>query len=151
MSNASGAGCLKRSVGPGPAYESHDHCGWCSAGGRWLRSPGTDVLADGYAGGNGVHYQRGAGAAPCSKRHRPFRGYCREVGSPGLYPWREGMTLTDAIEVAGGLTQFAGNKVRVTHLDGTTAIYRYNKITRHSENDPLLSVGDRIWITGGMQ
>jgi hypothetical protein len=81
---------------------------------------------------------------------KPFVYVSREVQLPGCYAWTEGMTLTDVIEAAGGLTPFAGPRIRISHVDGTTQVHRYGQIKRHGSNDPLLRVGDKVWVQGDL-
>jgi protein involved in polysaccharide export with SLBB domain len=81
---------------------------------------------------------------------KPFVYVSREVQLPGCYAWTEGMTLTDVIEAAGGLTPFAGSRIRISHVDGTTEVYRYGQIKKHASKDPFLRVGDRVWVQGDL-
>jgi hypothetical protein len=81
---------------------------------------------------------------------KPFVYVSREVQLPGCYAWTEGMTLTDVIEAAGGLTSFAGSRIRISHVDGTTHVYHYGQIKKHGSKDPLLRVGDRVWVKGDL-
>jgi hypothetical protein len=81
---------------------------------------------------------------------KPFVYVSREVQLPGCYVWTEGMTLTDVIEAAGGLTPFAGSRIRISHVDGTTEVYHYGQIKKHGSRDPLLRAGDRVWVKGDL-
>jgi polysaccharide export outer membrane protein len=47
-----------------------------------------------------------------------------EFRNSGRYSWTNGMTLKDAIEAAGGFTEFANRRIRLRHLDGTVERYR---------------------------
>lgn len=66
-----------------------------------------------------------------------------EFRSPGRYAWTNGMRLKDAIEAAGGLTDFARHKVSVIHLDGTRGRYRLVGDWVRT-NNPALKAEDRI-------
>jgi protein involved in polysaccharide export with SLBB domain len=65
------------------------------------------------------------------------------VRNPGRYPWTNGMRLKDAIEAAGGFTEYATHLTRLIHLDGTVEKYRLRgkwPVT----NNPALKPGDRV-------
>jgi protein involved in polysaccharide export with SLBB domain len=47
-----------------------------------------------------------------------------EFRSSGRYSWTNGMTLKDAIQAAGGFTEYANRRIRLRHLDGTVERYR---------------------------
>jgi protein involved in polysaccharide export with SLBB domain len=74
----------------------------------------------------------------------------REVRHAGCYVWINGMKLTDLIEAAGGLTDFAGHRISIVHADGARSEHRYDHIKKHGRNDPLLSAGDKVWVTGDL-
>jgi protein involved in polysaccharide export with SLBB domain len=63
--------------------------------------------------------------------------------NPGRYPWTNGMRLKDAIEAAGGFTEYSTHLIRLFHLDGTIEKYRFRgnwPVT----NNPALKPGDRV-------
>src|SRR5579863_3081701 len=68
-----------------------------------------------------------------------------EVIKPGTYPWHDGMTLKEAIKVAGGSTQWANN-IAIIHVDGTNVHFRYARILSGNIKDPVLLPGDRISV-----
>lgn len=66
-----------------------------------------------------------------------------EFRNPGRYPCTNGMTLKDAIEAAGGFTDFANNRITIIHSDGTTQRFRLRG-DQALTNNPVLKQGDRI-------
>jgi len=79
-----------------------------------------------------------------------------EVRSPGAFPFRNGMTLIDALTAAGGLTEFAaGRRGRVTRMvDGAQEEMKVNlkKLMQDgdlSQNLPLRP-GDMIVVPGAV-
>ena len=72
------------------------------------------------------------------------------VANPGTFPITEGLTIVQAISLAGGFTNLANrNSTVVTRKSGNeTQKYRVavDKITRGGERDPLVSPGDIIYV-----
>jgi protein involved in polysaccharide export with SLBB domain len=66
-----------------------------------------------------------------------------EVRNPGRYPWTNGMRLKDAIEVAGGFTEFANHRIKMIHEDGAIETYKLWG-DWVATNNPVLKPGDRI-------
>ena len=66
-----------------------------------------------------------------------------EVIVPGKYAWTNGMTLQDAVSAAGGFTDFAHRRLRVTH-NGVTTVYRLGPSRTFTTNPPV-QVGDAIY------
>lgn len=66
-----------------------------------------------------------------------------EFRNPGRYPWTNGMTLKDAIDAAGGFTEFANHRIKIIHQDGTTQRYRLRGDWDWT-NNPVLKQLDRI-------
>lgn len=64
--------------------------------------------------------------------------------NPGRYSWTNGMTLKDAIEAAGGFTEFASRRGKVIHLDGRSEIFRLRGDWTRTNNPPVRP-GDRIY------
>ncbi len=57
------------------------------------------------------------------------------------------MTLTGAIDAAGGFNPFANRKkVRLTRVNGTVIIVNCRRAVLHSDEDPPVYPGDRIYI-----
>jgi hypothetical protein len=83
---------------------------------------------------------------------RPYIYISREVKRPGPYTWSRGMTLTDAVNSAGGFTEFAGlSRIRVLHKDHSIAgVYDYERILKRKTRDPVLEPGDYISVTGSL-
>lgn len=64
----------------------------------------------------------------------------------GRYPLKAGMTLQEAIIAAGDVTDFAGDKIRITR-NGVTRTFSYRKIKRGTAIDELIRNGDIIEIS----
>jgi protein involved in polysaccharide export with SLBB domain len=75
------------------------------------------------------------------------------VGDPGQKSFHTGLTLTQAILAAGGVTRFAGSDIKVsrTGADGRLVTTKYNlkKIEDGKIPDPVLQPGDRIEVSRG--
>lgn len=73
-----------------------------------------------------------------------------QVGDPGQKSFHAGLTLTQGLLVAGGVTRFAGSKVRVSRqgLDGrlTSTEYNLKQIESGKIPDPPLQAGDRVEV-----
>jgi polysaccharide biosynthesis/export protein len=68
------------------------------------------------------------------------------VNKPGALPYREGMTLYQAISQAQGLGQYAKiNKVYILR-DGARIEVRLKRILKGQESDYMLEPGDQIFI-----
>ena len=76
------------------------------------------------------------------------------VTSPGEKEFRDGMTLTQAVMSAGGISRSGKTSVRVSrrNLDGFLAAREYSlrSIEEGKSPDPLLQAGDRIEVIQGM-
>jgi protein involved in polysaccharide export with SLBB domain len=71
-----------------------------------------------------------------------------EFRKPGRYAWTHGMTLKDAIDAAGGFTDFARRRLRIRHWDGSEEGYRLGA-GRILTNNPTLKPGDYVispWV-----
>ena len=72
------------------------------------------------------------------------------VESPGTFPLTEGLTIVQAISLAGGFTNLANrNSTVVTRKSGDDTLkYRVavGNVTRGREQDPLVSPGDIIYV-----
>ena len=67
-----------------------------------------------------------------------------EFKQPGSFPWTNGLTVIDAIRLAGGFTDFVSVRmVEVRHWDGTREQYRLTHDYRFTKSVPL-SAGDHI-------
>lgn len=73
-----------------------------------------------------------------------------EIKAPGERSFRSGMTLTQAILAAGGLTRDAGKEVRIARqgVTGRLVVTRYKlkDIDSGKLADPLIEPGDRITV-----
>jgi protein involved in polysaccharide export with SLBB domain len=71
------------------------------------------------------------------------------VKSPGELSYRHGLTLTQAILSAGGVT-LKGDRIQLTRGQGngllTTQEFRLSDINRGKTPDPLIEPGDRITV-----
>lgn len=75
------------------------------------------------------------------------------VVSPGQKDFHAGMTLTQAVLASGGVTRFAGGKVKVSRqgTDGRLVSSEYNlkQIEAGKIPDPVLQAGDRLEVSRG--
>jgi protein involved in polysaccharide export with SLBB domain len=73
-----------------------------------------------------------------------------EIGSPGQKDFHSGMTLTQAVLAAGGVTAAAGERVKVARAgaDGRLSSVEYSlkEIEGGVVPDPVLQAGDRIEV-----
>src|SRR5258705_9552271 len=97
-----------------------------------------------------------ANTAPPStsnKRIEPYIYVQGGVRAPGRYDWKNGMTVLDAIQAAGGFTNPAEQQlIKIIHADGTMALYRHRDIAHQSyayqpvaddaKKPPLARAGD---------
>ena len=68
-----------------------------------------------------------------------------EVLYPGRITWRPGLTLTKAIALAGGFTDFADTqRLEIRGLDGVVEEYNYYSATGAATNNPSLKRGDTV-------
>ena len=69
-----------------------------------------------------------------------------EVRGPGQFVWTKGMTLADAIYLAGGFTDFVFFRwLEVRHWDGSIEKYRLTRDYRLTTN-AVLNPGDMVSI-----
>ncbi|MGI5867878.1 MAG: polysaccharide biosynthesis/export family protein [Kiritimatiellia bacterium] len=67
------------------------------------------------------------------------------VNRKGSFPFKDGITLWQAIVAAGDVNQYAGGKVKLVR-DGVTEIHDLNRIKRGRAKNPLLRPGDMIEV-----
>ena len=68
-----------------------------------------------------------------------------EVRQPGRFPWTNGITAADALQLAGGFNDFVvSHWLRVHHWDGTQDRYRLTSDFRLTNNFALRP-GDAIY------
>ncbi len=76
-----------------------------------------------------------------------------QVVAPGQKDFHAGMTLTQAVLASGGVTRFAGSKVKVSRqgTDGRLVSTEYNlkQIEAGKVPDPVLQAGDRLEVSRG--
>ncbi|HEX7997971.1 MAG TPA: polysaccharide biosynthesis/export family protein [Pyrinomonadaceae bacterium] len=76
-----------------------------------------------------------------------------QVVAPGQKDFHAGMTLTQAVLASGGVTRFAGSKVKVSRqgTDGRLVSTEYNlkQIEAGKIPDPVLQAGDRLEVSRG--
>jgi hypothetical protein len=63
--------------------------------------------------------------------------------NPGLYAWTNGMTLSNAIDMAGGFTDFAPRTLYLQHWDCSTEKFRLGRGNTLKSN-PTLKSGDSV-------
>lgn len=77
-----------------------------------------------------------------------------EVASPGEREFREGMTLTQALLSAGGVSRAGATSVKVARRNAngflTSKEYNLRSIEEGKVQDPLLEAGDRVEVTRGL-
>jgi protein involved in polysaccharide export with SLBB domain len=77
-----------------------------------------------------------------------------DVGARGEKEFREGMTLTQALLSAGGVTHSSKITVKVARRNSNgfliSSEYNFQSIEEGKSQDPLLEAGDRIEVTRGM-
>ncbi len=92
----------------------------------------------------------GSGSEPAKK----FVYISGNVGAPGERAFREGMTLTQAIIAAGGVTRSTKSTVKVSRQNQsgflTTSEFDLNAIGDGKAPDPQLQAGDRIEVSPKM-
>jgi polysaccharide export outer membrane protein len=74
---------------------------------------------------------------------QPFIYVHGEFKNPGQYPWTNGMTLRDAISAAGGFTDFAYERIRLVHPDGSSQFFKWSA-THPLTNNAILRPGDSV-------
>lgn len=76
------------------------------------------------------------------------------VASPGEKEFRSGMTLTQALLTAGGVSRNSKTNVKVARRNGAgflmSSEYNLRAIVEGKAQDPLLEAGDRIEVTQGL-
>ena len=68
-----------------------------------------------------------------------------EVANKGNFPYRDGITLWQAIVGAGDVTPYASNKVKLVR-NGVATEYDIRKIKRNVSENPVLMPGDMIEV-----
>jgi protein involved in polysaccharide export with SLBB domain len=66
-----------------------------------------------------------------------------EFYNHGEFAWTNGMKLQDAIDAAGGLTDFATRHLRLTHPDGSIELFTLTQQHTLTKN-PFPHPGDKI-------
>lgn len=76
-----------------------------------------------------------------------------QIVSPGQKDFHAGMTLTQAVMASGGVTRFAGSKVKIARQGADGLLIKTEHNLKQIEDgklpDPVLQPGDRIEITRG--
>jgi hypothetical protein len=85
---------------------------------------------------------------PTVKAEQPAVVVSGEVQKPNRYDWFKGMTVLDAIQAAGGLSDPSVTtvRVRITHADHTQVIYPFSPQADPAKKSPLLQVGDTVYV-----
>jgi protein involved in polysaccharide export with SLBB domain len=77
-----------------------------------------------------------------------------DVASPGEREFRDGMTLTQALLSAGGISRGSKTSIKVSRRNSggflTSNDYNLRWIEEGKSRDPLLEAGDRIEVTRGL-
>ena len=68
-----------------------------------------------------------------------------QVHHPGRLIWTPGLTLTNAIALAGGFTDFADrSRLEIRHIGGAVEQYSYQQAVSAGTNTPQLKCGDVV-------
>lgn len=68
-----------------------------------------------------------------------------QVHHPGRLIWTPGLTLTNAIALAGGFTDFADrSRLEIRHIGGAVEQYSYQQALSAGTNTPQLKCGDAV-------
>jgi polysaccharide export outer membrane protein len=70
------------------------------------------------------------------------------VRGAGRVPFTADLTLLSAINAAGGPSEFAGDKIRLTR-EGKATIYSTKKLRKDPSKDPKILPGDQIQVLQG--
>jgi polysaccharide export outer membrane protein len=75
-----------------------------------------------------------------------------EIGSAGMQPVDRGYRLSEIIARAGGLRATAAEEVTLTHPDGVTKKYVFEKLaTGGPDDDPVVKAGDKVFVPAAEQ
>lgn len=70
-----------------------------------------------------------------------------EVKRPDRFVWTPELTLTNAIALAGGFTDFANRRrLEIRRGDGPVELYNYFRIRNGTTNDPALKPNDQVIV-----
>jgi polysaccharide export outer membrane protein len=69
-----------------------------------------------------------------------------EVEKEGAVPFRSGLTVTQALSFAGGMTEYAGRKVRIVRANGEKVRVNISRIHRGLEADYVMEPADKLII-----
>ena len=70
-----------------------------------------------------------------------------EVGKPGDYPWKGGLTVTQALAMAGSSKTTANlRKVMLIRADGTKVVINVARIVKGKDGDVAVGAGDQLII-----
>ena len=70
-----------------------------------------------------------------------------EVRQPGRFVWNDNLTVTNAIAMAGGFTDFANrSRLEMHRSNGTQERYSYGRIVSGLTNNPPLKPNDQIVV-----
>jgi len=70
-----------------------------------------------------------------------------EVKQAGRFNWVDGLTLTNAIAMAGGFTDFADDsRIQIRRQAGSIERHSYSRIIRGLTNNPTLQPNDQVLV-----
>lgn len=79
--------------------------------------------------------------------NEPFVYVTGEVKLPGRIVWTNGLTLANAINLAGGFSDFASkSRVTLRRANGTNDQYSLAHFPTGSTNNPTLRSGDLVYV-----
>ena len=94
--------------------------------------------------------QRGDVVRVGSQENGRYVSIMGHVKTPGLVPFKPGMTLMEALEAAGGMIVGAGKDAvevrKVFGGRGSSKKYDLNLLTKGSKNDPKLQAADVVFV-----
>ena len=67
------------------------------------------------------------------------------INKKGGFPYKDGITLWQAIVAAGDINEFSGGKVKLVR-GGVTEVHDLNRIKKSKAKDPLLRPGDMVEV-----
>ena len=67
------------------------------------------------------------------------------INRKGSFPYKDGLTLWQAIVAAGDVNEFAGSKIKLVR-DGVTEVHDLNRIKKGKAKNPLLRPGDMVEV-----
>jgi hypothetical protein len=94
-----------------------------------------------------IHYFDGQWITNTTTTTNRFVYVGGEVKQAGRFNWADGLTLTNAIAMAGGFTDFADiSRIDLLRGAGSIERYSYPRIIRGLTNNPTLQPNDQVLV-----